>query len=322
MFDTVLVAGRGLATRRVVRSCQALSIRALTVHVEADARAAHAVEADESLLLGDAPEQAYLDLVRLLEAARQGGADAVHPAGTGLGRDPAAAQAVLAAGLGWVGPPPDVLRRLAASPPVPAGDRGRSVDVPVLAGDGSAVVLHPCTSFVDVGAGVLTACDAATPAEDVDADPAAAAVHSGARGLLRVARPSGRVRPGLDLADPVSDAVHATDLVALALHVAAGRPPGEVAPAAAAGAAVQVLVHATADGHLEVLDLPAGEGVLAESAWRRGDNVRAGELVCALTTWGSDAAARDARCLDVLDALTVGGVPHDLVRVREMLGQR
>ena len=110
MFETVLVANRGESARRVVRTCHRLGLKAVTVHSEADAGARHVVESDESVLLGPAPPaQSYLDVARVVEAARQTGAQAVHPGYGLLAEDATAARAVRDAGLAWVGPPPEVL---------------------------------------------------------------------------------------------------------------------------------------------------------------------------------------------------------------------
>ena len=151
MFETVLVASRGPVARSVVRTCQGLGVRAVTVHSEGDAHALHAAEADDSLLIGPAPpEQSYLDVRRVVEAAQQAGAQAVHPGAGALAVDPAAARAVLDAGLVWVGAAPEVLEAAQAesvqsreaAQTLAADGPGRRVTVLVLApADGPAVGL-------------------------------------------------------------------------------------------------------------------------------------------------------------------------------------
>ena len=151
MFETVLVANRGEIACRVVRTCQRLGIKAVTVHSEADAKARHAVEADESLLLGPAPAaQSYLDAARLVEAARQSGAQAVHPGYGFLAEDPGFAQAVLDAGLAWIGPSPDVLTLMADK--VRARAAAAAAGVPVL--PGSSAPLTDVEEAVRVAAGL------------------------------------------------------------------------------------------------------------------------------------------------------------------------
>jgi acetyl/propionyl-CoA carboxylase alpha subunit len=102
VFDTVLIADRGDTALLVVRACQRLGIKAVSVHADADAKDPHATEADESVLLGDLTS--YADEVAVLEAARQTGAQAVHPGAGPLARSDSFARAVEEAGLSWIGP--------------------------------------------------------------------------------------------------------------------------------------------------------------------------------------------------------------------------
>ena len=141
MFDTVLVANRGEIAHRIIGTCQRLGIKAVAVHSEADARAVHVLAADESVLLGAAPPaQSYLDQVKVLEAARQTGAQAIHPGYGFLAENAGFAQAVVDAGLTWIGPAADAIERMgdkinarnamaAAGVPVAAGTREPLTDV-------------------------------------------------------------------------------------------------------------------------------------------------------------------------------------------------
>jgi acetyl-CoA carboxylase biotin carboxylase subunit len=110
VFESVLVANRGEIARRVIRTVQAMGIKAVAVHSEADATALHTRDADESILIGPAPPaQSYLDGVRLIEAARQSGAEAIHPGYGFLAENAGFARQVIAAGLRWIGPPPEAM---------------------------------------------------------------------------------------------------------------------------------------------------------------------------------------------------------------------
>ena len=104
VLDCVLVADRGVAAVRVVQALQRLGVKAVSVHTEADATALHASLADESVLLGPDPEL-YGDPRVLVEAARQAGAQGVHPVTAQVeGLEPAVADA----GLAWLGSPLEV----------------------------------------------------------------------------------------------------------------------------------------------------------------------------------------------------------------------
>ncbi|HXQ17718.1 MAG TPA: biotin carboxylase N-terminal domain-containing protein [Caulobacteraceae bacterium] len=113
MIGSVLIANRGEIARRIIRTAQRLGVRTIAVYSEADADAPHVAEADEAVLIGPPPaRESYLKGEAILAAARQTGAAAIHPGYGFLSENADFAEAVLAAGLVWVGPPPAAIRAM------------------------------------------------------------------------------------------------------------------------------------------------------------------------------------------------------------------
>ena len=113
LFRKILIANRGEIAVRVARSCRAMGIPTVAVYSEADRGAFHLRETDEDVCIGPAePVRSYLDVGAIVEAARQTGAEAIHPGYGFLSQNGAFADAVAAAGLTFIGPPGDVHRSM------------------------------------------------------------------------------------------------------------------------------------------------------------------------------------------------------------------
>jgi 3-methylcrotonyl-CoA carboxylase alpha subunit len=113
MIRSLLIANRGEIACRIIRTARRLGIRTVAVYSDADAKALHAREADEAVHIGPSPaRESYLVGDKIIAAAKATGAEAIHPGYGFLSENADFAQAVIDAGLVWVGPRPDSIRAM------------------------------------------------------------------------------------------------------------------------------------------------------------------------------------------------------------------
>ena len=148
---SLLVANRGEIARRIMRTCRDLDISTVAVYSTVDAGAVHVLEADAAVALPGPPELAYLDVEAIVAAARSTGAEAVHPGYGFLAEDPRLAQAVVSAGLVFVGPPTPVMATMADK--LEARRVAADAGLPVVPGGGADGTIPPFPVLVKAVAG-------------------------------------------------------------------------------------------------------------------------------------------------------------------------
>ena len=200
MFDTLLVANRGEIARRVIRSAKARGLRTVAVYSDADRQAAHVREADTACRIGPTPaSESYLNIEAILAAARDSGAQAIHPGYGFLSERAEFARAVTDAGLVFVGPSADVMDQMGRK------DRAREIAV----GAGVPVVPdHPV--------------DSTDLAEDEFPILVKAAAGGGGKGM-RVVRKASDLQEAIDSARREAKSSFGDDTLIIERYVENGR---------------------------------------------------------------------------------------------------
>ena len=151
MIQSLLIANRGEIACRIIRTARSMGIRTVAVYSDADAKALHVRQADEAVHIGPSPAaESYLVGEKIIAAAKETGAEAIHPGYGFLSENADFAQVVIDAGLVWVGPRPDSIRAMglkdaakklmeAAGVPVTPGYMGEDQSVERLAREAEAI---------------------------------------------------------------------------------------------------------------------------------------------------------------------------------------
>ncbi|HEY3705164.1 MAG TPA: acetyl/propionyl/methylcrotonyl-CoA carboxylase subunit alpha [Terracidiphilus sp.] len=133
MFETILIANRGEIACRVIATCKRMGIRTAVVYSDADAHALHVRLADKAVRIGPpASRESYLNIARILDAAKQTGAQAVHPGYGFLSENDEFAEACAEAGVVFIGPAPEAIRAMGSK--AAAKELMRNAGVPLTPG--------------------------------------------------------------------------------------------------------------------------------------------------------------------------------------------
>lgn len=143
MFKKILIANRGEIACRIIRACRDMDIRTVAVYSDADTNALHVRMADEAYLIGPASSsESYLKGEKIIETAKLSKAEAIHPGYGFLSENANFVREVIAAGIGFIGPPPEVMESMGGK--ISARKIAMEADVPVVPG-----TTEPLRSFDD-----------------------------------------------------------------------------------------------------------------------------------------------------------------------------
>jgi acetyl-CoA carboxylase biotin carboxylase subunit len=133
VFNKVMIANRGEIAVRIIKACQEMGINTLAIYSDVDSNAPHVRMADDTVALGDpTPSESYLNISKIIDAAKNKGAEAIHPGYGFLAENPEFAKACENAGIVFIGPKPEVIRLMGDK--IEAKTHMGNADVPVIPG--------------------------------------------------------------------------------------------------------------------------------------------------------------------------------------------
>jgi acetyl/propionyl-CoA carboxylase alpha subunit len=134
-IQRLLVANRGEIALRIIRTAKEMGLSTVAIYEKPDSEAYFLRFADQAILIGDGPRRDYLNIDKIIGAAKKAGVDAIHPGYGFLSENPDLAQACVDAGITFIGPPPRVIRDLGNK--VVARDIMKKADIPFVPGTGA-----------------------------------------------------------------------------------------------------------------------------------------------------------------------------------------
>lgn len=339
MPEVILVAGRGPLAARAIRSCQAAGAKAVAVHSEVDSGAGHVRLADESVLIGPAtPEESYLDVPSLVEAAQVSGADALLPVHAVLAGSSELATATSEAGLLWIGADPAVLTEVNArgwgSAAVPDDLSGWVIGLADgLRVDGLVVgqrrTGQTCLCWSS-SSGELAG-DDLPPSARILADLSDAVAALGWRGLVSI--PFGSTGSALGVRGGVPAELGSVelrggrDLVQAGIALAAGdpQPAGTPGLPAAVGGSLRAVGLPAGGRPVPITEFagPTGGGLRWEPGYAAGDALWPGydPLLATVAVPGADLAGALSAFLEVCSSVAVRGPACDLDQLKVLAGE-
>ena len=160
MFQKVLIANRGEIAIRVARTLREMGIASVAVYSEIDRDAPHVREADEAFLIGPAvPAESYLDIQKIIDTAKEAGAEGIHPGYGFLAENADMARACAEYGITWIGPPPEAIEAMGSK--TRAREIMEEAGVPIVPGSTEVAPDLEAASKQAEEAGYPVACKAA-----------------------------------------------------------------------------------------------------------------------------------------------------------------